>query len=178
MKNLIKKILSEDMDWIEGVAGAPNGITILDPKSKTNPKNKFRVYVTHSHGEEGGTWADNWFNVKQDDTRGLIRLLCFCIVLNENNDRSDLELTRLYIEEGETWVLDNTQGLSDTDLADEDVVFERIREELHDWGLIEYDSYRQDDAYLERYWVTYFDENGIEHKTSLDKKAIWGQRNS
>jgi len=173
MRNTIKNILKEnELEWIEGVQGAPKGITILDPKSKSNPKNSFRVHMTHSHGEGGGTWADNWFNIKQEDTTKLSRILCLLIALE---DGGVYELVRLVKEEGEMWIVAD-YDLTPEELQNDDDVYDVIYEFCYDWGLIEFDHYSQDDAGLEKFWVTYFDENGIEHKTKIDKRELWLNR--
>ena len=58
----------------------------------------------------------------------------------------------------------------------EDVAWDVLSEYFYDWGVVSYDSYYQDNAILERWWVSYFHENGLEHKVDVDKNAGWAQR--
>ncbi len=45
---------------------------------------------------------------------------------------------------------------------------EMLYEELRDMGILPYDSYHEDDATVERWWVSYFDEAGVEYKTKIN----------
>jgi hypothetical protein len=74
-----------------------------------------------------------------------------------------------YDKETGMWVKDGNETDADEAI---DVVWEWLNDELMDYGLREHDSYHQEDATIEDWNVTYFDEYGVEHavKVNLPKK--------
>ena len=44
-----------------------------------------------------------------------------------------------------------------------------LYEEFRDIGIFEWDEFNGDDATVERWWVTYFDEAGVEYTTKINQ---------
>jgi hypothetical protein len=50
-----------------------------------------------------------------------------------------------------------------------DYLVEWLYEDLRDMGILAWNQYYDDDASIERYSVTYFDEAGVEYKTKINR---------
>lgn len=180
MRGVIKKILKEDFEWISDVPGAPDGLTIGEPLTTTNPKRAFRLKFAHGHGEGGGNWVQNWFNVSQEKTDLLVRTIKLLIMFAEAHDPYDVldELTYLYANNGEDWFLNDytkaslANRLKELNITDADEIreftYDYLKDDMHDWGFLSYDSWSDDLANLVDWGVTYFDEFGVEHKVNID----------
>ena len=46
-------------------------------------------------------------------------------------------------------------------------LMEMLYEDLRDMGILDYDSYSGGDSSIERWWITYFDEAGVEYNTKI-----------
>jgi len=57
----------------------------------------------------------------------------------------------------------------DDPMSERQALREMLSEDLYDLGLLPWDSYHSSDATVERWSVTYFDENGIEFKTKINR---------
>lgn len=169
MKNIIKKILKEDFDWIKDI---PSFIEITEPVSQKNPKDKYRLYWTNGHGEDYATWADNWINFNNNRT-GIDMLTKYVRILQNglhhgNRIRVDIdELVDLYLSGGHDYIVNDMAKREISTIDDEDEIRDflewTIREDLEDMGILTYD-----DSTLENWKVTYFDENGIEFNTKIN----------
>jgi hypothetical protein len=183
----IKESIKEDFDWV--VNDTVPFLEIGEPLKIQAPKNQYRLHVTHGVGEDNGTWIPNWVNY--DPTRNLDILMRHIKILNwlqENYREGIWGLAELWTE-GETWVLsdqdnqnmkeeigefDKETGVwikdgeeTDADGA-RDIVWEWLNDELTDYGIREHDSYHQEDATIEDWKVTYFDEFGVEHAVKVN----------
>ena len=180
MRDNIKKILREDFEWV--VNDTVPFLEIGRPLTQTNPKNKYRIYITHGTGEDNATWSDNWINVNENETDYIVRVVKMANTLQNSRDFDDgmYELINMWFN-GEKWVLSDqdNQSLEKTikdeewDLEDdrgtiEDYIREWLDDELMDMGLREYNSYYQESAPIERFWITYFDEYGVEHQVRVN----------
>ena len=179
MRDSIKKILKEDFDWV--TRDTVPFLEIGEPLKNQAPKNMYRLHVEHGVGEDHGTWIPNWMNY--DPTRNLDMLVRHIKILNwlHSNHREGIwGLADAWLE-GEEWVLspeDNKnirkimedEGLTieDDSYYIRDTIWEWLNDELMDYGLREYDSYYQEDATVEDWRVTYFDEFGVEHAVKVN----------
>lgn len=189
----LKKVNEEGFEW--AVDNTVSFLEVGEPLSVQSPKNVYRLHVTHGVGEENGTWVPNWNNY--DPTTDLDLLVRHVKILNwlSNNYKEGLGgLCELWVE-GETWILsdqDNQYMKSNLGEYDEgtgmwilngkddfveevkdieevkELVRELLDDELTGYGIREYNSYYHEEASIEDWAVTYFDEFGIEHSVKVN----------
>lgn len=181
MKSRIKKILKEtDFDWIGDI---PSFFEITEPVTQRNPKNSLRLYWTNGTGEENGVWSDNWYTFK-NDSEGINNLIRYVKILKNGYNASGYfsidKLIDLYLEGGNDYIVTDwmkselnkipTQGFRASTIYAEKrgALDEMLKEDLYDMGILTHDSYSGDYATIERWWVHYFDEAGVEYKTKLN----------
>lgn len=172
MKKTILKILKEDFDWINDI---PSFIEITEPVAQNNPKDVFRLYWTNEHYTgDYGVWSDNWSNFR-NDSDGIKKLTRYVkIIQNGLNDRGNefdfYLLSNLYLKGGHDyiatdWMKNELSNMSDYVEEDKQATLaEMLEEDLNDLGIHNYGG-----ATLERWKVTYFDENGIEFNTKINR---------
>jgi hypothetical protein len=162
-----------------------------EPLKIQAPKSQYKLHVQHGVGEDNGMWVPNWHMYDPSTPANLDMLMRHIRILNwlqENYREGTWGLAESWTE-GETWVLsdqdnqnirreigeyDKESGMwvkdgeeTDADGA-RDIVWEWLNEELTDYGLREHDSYHQEDATIEDWKVTYFDEFGVEHTVKVN----------
>jgi hypothetical protein len=180
-----QQIMGEDFDW--AINDTVSFLEIGEPLSVQQPKNKYKLHVEHGVGEDNGMWVPNW-NTYDPTTQleHLVRNIKIVSYLQQGN--SIWDLATLWAE-GETWVLSDEvrqniknefgdynedAGLWEKESEEfdvdevRDVVWEWLNDELMDYGLREHDSYHQEDATIEDWKVTYFDEFGVEHAVKVN----------
>lgn len=182
MKSQIRKILREsDFDWITDI---PSFIEITAPVAQKNPKDMFRLHWTNGHGEDNGTWSDNWFSFR-NDSDGTNKLIRYVKILQNGFNASGYfsldKLVDLYLNGGNDYIATDwmrnelskipTSGFDDDTeyQVERDALGEMLKDDLYDLGILSYDSYSGDYATVERWWITYFDENGIEFETKINR---------
>lgn len=185
----IHPVINENFDW--AVNDTVPFLEVGEPLKIQAPKSQYRLHVTHGVGEDNGMWVPNWSMYDPNTPANLDMLMRHIRILSwlqENYREGIYGLAQLWTE-GETWVLskqDNENiksefGEYDEEVGmwvkeatetDEDEIQDHIREwlsdELMDYGLREYDSYHQEDATIEDWKVTYFDEFGVEHAVKVN----------
>ena len=168
MKKIILKILKEDFDWINDI---PSFIEITEPVTQNNPKDVFRLHWTNEHYTgEYDVWENDWTTFPNNND-GIQRLTRYLKMLDVGVYRGRLntrELARLYFSGDHDYIATDwmVSNLSKYGLTEEEQIEElsdMLSDDLHDVGF-----YRGDST-LERWSVTYFDENGIEFKTKINK---------
>ena len=174
MKDLIKKILKEDFDWVNDI---PSFIEITEPVAQNNPKDVFRLYWTHEHytSDGNGVWSNDWVHFK-NDSEGINKLTRYIRILENgltvyvSNFDFDL-LVNLYFDQGHDyiatdWMKKELSGLPDDEdyMNKKEALSEMLKQDLSDLGIYDWDS-----STLEKWKITYFDENGIEFNTKINK---------
>jgi len=182
MKGMIRKMLREDFDWVTN--DTVSFLEIGEPLSTQSPKNAYRLHMTHGVGEEYGTHIPNWIDFNTDDLDRLTRFIKILNYLNLNHADGLDGLVDLWVKGGQTWVLsDDTNKeitydkelgmwfIDNTEFDKDEITYqieEWLREELLDYGIIDIDTYHQEDASVEDWKVTYFDEFGVEHVVKVN----------
>jgi hypothetical protein len=171
--------VNEDFDW--AIKDTVPFLEIGEPLKRQNPRKHYRLHVSHGVGQDNSTWVPNWGNY--DPTRSLdtlVRHIKILSWLQENYREGTWGLSDLWLE-GEEWVLsdEDNKNIRKT-MEDEgwtieengedirDYIWEWLSDELMDYGLREYDSYHEEDATIEDWRVTYFDEFGVEHAVKVN----------
>jgi len=168
VKNLIKKILKEDFDWIDDI---PSFIEITEPVTQSNPKDVFRLHWTSEHYTgDYDVWEHDWvtFSNNKDGTDRLTRYLKMLDVGVNRNKLDTYKLARLYFDGGHDYITTDwmLSQLSEDGFTEEEKI-ERLADMLSD-DFSDMGFYRGYST-LVRWSVTYFDENGIEFKTKINK---------
>ena len=92
MKNLIKKILKEDFDWITDI---PSFIEITEPVTQSNPKDVFRLHWTNEHYTgDYDVWENDWTTFRNDND-GIQRLTRYLKILDVGVNRGKLNTRKL-----------------------------------------------------------------------------------
>ena len=161
----IQSILKEDFDWITDI---PSFIEITSPVTQDNPKDVFRLYWTNEHYTgDYGVWAEDWVHFK-NDSGGIKRLTRYIKILKNGMSRRgnsiDFELlVDLYFNKGQDYIAtDWMKGELPND-EPEDALLNMLVDDLSDLGI--YNS----DSTIERWRITYFDENGVEFNTKINQ---------
>lgn len=168
MKKTILKILKEDFDWITDI---PSFIEITEPVTQNNPKDVFRLYWTNEHYTgDYDVWENDWTTFP-NDSNGIQRLTRYLKMLDVGVNRgiiSTRELTKLYFSGNHDYIATDwmVSQLSKNGLTEEEKI-EQLSDMLSD-DLSDMGFYRGDST-LEKWYVTYFDENGIEFNTKINK---------
>lgn len=177
MEQIIRKILREsDFDWIRDV---PSFIEITEPITQRNPKNSFRLRWTNGVGEDAVFWVNDWIDFKNDN-QGINNLTRYVKMLqngfNASGYFSVTKLAELYLDGNHDYIADNKieRELANQE-ADEDFSYddklellqEWLYEEFRDIGILVWDSSNASESPIERWWVTYFDEAGVEYNTKI-----------
>lgn len=168
MKNLIKKILKEDFDWITDI---PSFIEITEPVTQNNPKDVFRLHWTNEHYTgDYDVWENDWTTFP-NDSDGIERLTRYLKILDIGVNRGRLntyELAKLYFSGNHDYIAtDWMKSKFNERVFENDEKIEKLSDMLSDDF---YDiGFSRGDSTLERWRVTYFDENGIEFNTKINK---------
>jgi hypothetical protein len=183
----IHPVINENFDWV--VNDTVSFLEVGEPLKIQAPKSQYKLHVSHGVGEDNGMWVPNWHMYDPDMLMRHIRILSW---LQENYREGIYGLAQLWTE-GETWVLskqDNENIKSEFGEYDEEVgmwvkeatetdedeilyhLLEWLSDELMDYGLREHDSYHQEDATIEDWKVTYFDEFGVEHAVKVNLPQV------
>lgn len=180
--------IKEDFDW--AVNDTVPFLEVGEPLKIQAPKSQYRLHVTHGVGEDNGMWVPNWNMYDPNTPANLDMLMRHIKILNyqqENYREGIYGLVGLWLEDPEknSWVLSNEDNLNirremeDNDWTIEDdedeiqdTIWEWLMDELMDYGLREHDSYHQEDATIEDWKVTYFDEFGVEHAVKVNLPQV------
>jgi hypothetical protein len=176
MRESIKKILSEEFDWIQEIPSTPDGVTIGPPESQSNPKNTYRVIMTHGYGEDYATWSRDWRHVDTQNPNALVWYIKLLSMVQEEREVWDAmsSLAEDMMEGRNRWVLEKVPygNWTPRDWDDEDDLRDTLSDLFYDIGLRQYDSYHQADASFEDWSVVYFDGYGIPHKVEVDRRRV------
>lgn len=188
----VKESIKEDFDW--AVKDTVPFLEVGEPLKKQAPKSQYRLHVTHGVGEDNGMWVPNWNMYDPNTPANLDMLMRHIRILNyqqENYREGIYGLANLWVEDpkNNSWVIskqdneniktefgeyDRESGMwekGDESFDEDEVrdtIWEWLSDELMDYGLREHDSYHQEDATIEDWKVTYFDEFGVEHAVKVN----------
>lgn len=166
MEKIIKKILKEDFDWVDNV---PSIFEIGEPLPTQSPKNTYRLYVYFNHGNT--MINDDYSNYPTDRIDSLINDIKILNTLYSGRDTEDGIRTLVddYMS-GQSYIRSLVDEYLDPDFRDdEDAVMQAMEDVLRDYNFIEWDSYGESSyATVERMYVTYFDEHGVEHGVKVN----------
>jgi len=162
----MKRIIREDNDDFDWIRNVPNIVSITHPVTQKNPKNSFRLYW---YLEYGHVWADNWVTIP-NDPRGVDKLTFLIKVLKYYGMTGDgfdnIEISNALIS-GEL----NSYGIFNPPLntsGDEyDDFTDSVYDYLNDIGFLIYDDGRDDYCEVQKIWVRYYDEYGVEYETEI-----------
>jgi len=184
----IHPVINENFDWV--VNDTVSFLEVGEPLKIQAPKSQYKLHVSHGVGEDNGMWVPNWHMYDPATSSNLDMLMRHIKILNyqqENYREGTWGLADLWIEDPikNSWVLsagDNSnirktmedEGWTLEEDGDQirDYIWEWLQDELMDYGLREHDSYHQEDATIEDWKVTYFDEFGVEHAVKVNLPQV------
>ena len=180
----IHPVINENFDWV--VNDTVSFLEVGEPLKIQAPKSQYKLHVSHGVGEDNGMWVPNWNMYDPNTPANLDMLMRHIRILNyqqENYREGTWGLADLWIADPikNSWVLSDgdTSNIRKT-MEDEDwtleedgdqirdYIWEWLQDELMDYGLREHDSYHEEDATIEDWKVTYFDEFGVEHAVKVN----------
>jgi hypothetical protein len=163
MRNLIKKTLKEEFDWIDDISGLPSYLKIGNPIEVPLHENLFCLKIRYFSGYQSKNFYDPYKEI-----RDLTHILALLILVTSTVDAETYYVANsIYgmIQEDNnlTGIFDLTK--EDLSEMEEDDIIDTIYHIINE-------SVSDVDQVVDSFSLTYFDDSGVEHSCDYDESGI------
>jgi hypothetical protein len=159
MRKIMKKIIKEEIDWIDDIPGLPNYITLEDVASNRNPKNVYRIeysYDVWSYDVEYS--VDDWYQLDPYKDKNLLTSFLLILELCDGMDLDEsIDTITQFLESGGIIPYLKPQPNEELPLTIENFLYEH--------SLIKEDK-------IINYRLCYYNEDGIKFICKVDADLL------